>query len=72
MQHRQLFPARSYLSSIELPLTFGLGTATVAESARIVWPSGKMSVLSNLEGGKVHEVDEPAVSAGPNHPGQAW
>jgi hypothetical protein len=58
-QHRQLFPARSYLSSVELPLTFGLGTATAAESIMIVWPSGKTSVLKGLEAGKVHEVVEP-------------
>jgi hypothetical protein len=58
-QHRQLFPARSYLSSVELPLTFGLGTAAAAESVTIVWPSGKTSALKGLEAGKVHEVAEP-------------
>jgi enediyne biosynthesis protein E4 len=62
-QHRQLFPARSYLSSVELPLTFGLGAATTAEAVRIVWPSGKTSVLSNLEAGKTHEVEEPVAEA---------
>jgi hypothetical protein len=58
-QHRQLFPARSYLSSVELPLTFGLGAATAAESITIVWPSGKTSELKGLETEKVHEVAEP-------------
>ena len=58
-QHRQLFPARSYLSSVELPLTFGLGPADQAESVTIVWPSGKTSELKGVEAGKVHEVEEP-------------
>jgi hypothetical protein len=62
-QHRQLFPARSYLSSVELPLTFGLGTAAAAESVTIVWPSGKTSELKGLEAGKVHEVEEPQGAA---------
>jgi hypothetical protein len=66
-QHRQLFPARSYLSSVELPLTFGLGPATVAESATILWPSGRRSELTGLKAGKTHEVDEPKgpVTLGP-------
>jgi hypothetical protein len=59
-QHRQLFPARSYLSSVELPLTFGLGPATRADSVTIVWPSGKSQVLAGLEAGQFHEIDEPA------------
>jgi hypothetical protein len=59
-QHRQLFPARSYLSSVELPLTFGLGPAARAESVTIVWPSGKTQKLTGLAAGQLHEIDEPA------------
>ena len=40
---RQLFPAKSYLSSVELPLTFGLGKADKADEVTITWPSGKMT-----------------------------
>ena len=28
------------MSSVELPLTFGLGTSTTVERLRITWPSG--------------------------------
>jgi hypothetical protein len=59
-QRRQLFPAKSYLCSVELPLTFGLGPAAAAESTTIVWPSGKTSELAGLEAGRLHEVEEPA------------
>jgi hypothetical protein len=59
-QRRQLFPAKSYLCSVELPLTFGLGPAASAESTTIVWPSGKTSELTGLEAGRLHVVDEPA------------
>lgn len=38
---RQLFPAKSYLSSIELPLTFGLGNAKIVDELTITWPLGQ-------------------------------
>jgi hypothetical protein len=40
-QRRQLFPAKGYLSSVELPLTFGLGSAKTVDKITIEWPSGK-------------------------------
>jgi enediyne biosynthesis protein E4 len=44
-QVRELFPARGYLSSVELPLTFGLGTADRVESLQIRWPDGEEQTL---------------------------
>jgi hypothetical protein len=64
-QRRQLFPARSYLSSVELPLTFGLGTARAADAVTIAWPSGVTSELTGLKAGQTHRVDEPASPAQP-------
>jgi enediyne biosynthesis protein E4 len=55
---RQLFPAKSYLSSVEHTLTFGLGKLEHAEEVKITWPSGKVSTLSNLEAGRSYRVDE--------------
>jgi hypothetical protein len=39
-QHRQVTPARSYLSQVELPVTFGLGARTAVERLRVAWPDG--------------------------------
>jgi hypothetical protein len=47
-QWRQVMPARSYLSQVELPVTFGLGAATAIESLRIHWPDGAEQVLKDV------------------------
>ena len=52
---RQLFPAKGYLSSVELPLTFGLGSAAKADAVTIVWPSGKTTELPGLVGGQTNQ-----------------
>lgn len=35
----------SYASQSELPVTFGLGTATGVESVRVTWPNGKVDTI---------------------------
>ena len=55
---RQLFPAKSYLSSVEFPLTFGLGKAEQADEITIRWPSGKVTTLKDLKAGRTYRVDE--------------
>ncbi len=39
-QYRQVVPARSYLSQVELPVTFGLGQSAAVERLRVTWPDG--------------------------------
>ena len=39
-QRRAVMPTRSYLSQVELPVTFGLATATRVESLTVTWPDG--------------------------------
>jgi hypothetical protein len=39
-QRRQVMPTRSYLSQVELPVTFGLGSATTIDALEVVWPDG--------------------------------
>jgi hypothetical protein len=39
-QRRRVMPTRSYLSQVELPVTFGLGAADHVEALRITWPDG--------------------------------
>ena len=50
-QRRQVMPTRSYLSQVELPVTFGLATAERVDELRVLWPDG------TLERVTVPEVD---------------
>ncbi|MGD8374813.1 MAG: CRTAC1 family protein, partial [Acidobacteriota bacterium] len=50
LQRRVVMPTRSYLSQMELPVTFGLGELDMVESLVVRWP-----------GGQVQEVAVPAV-----------
>ena len=40
VQKRQVMPTRSYLSQVELPVTFGLGDREAIERVTIYWPDG--------------------------------
>ncbi len=44
-QRRQVMPTRSYLSQVELPVTFGLGTADVVDSVTVTWPDGEIEQI---------------------------
>ncbi len=57
-QRRQLFPSKGYLSSVELPITFGLGQSMYADEIQITWPSGKTTTLSSLDADRSITVDE--------------
>ena len=54
-QRQQVMPTRSYLSQVELTLTFGLGEATQASAVRVRWPGAtEWQDVGALEGGKTH------------------
>jgi len=42
IQTREVMPTRGYLSQVELPLTFGLGSADRVDGVSIRWPDGSM------------------------------
>lgn len=48
VQYRQVMPTRSYLSQVELPVTFGLGATNAAEAISIRWPDGSIQELKNV------------------------
>ena len=48
-QTRRVSPTRSYLSQVELPVTFGLGASNVVDRVTIQWPNGKTQVISQPE-----------------------
>jgi len=58
VQQRQLFPAKGYLSSSELPMTFGLGALSRVDAVHVRWTSGKVSELTDLKPGQVYKIDE--------------
>jgi enediyne biosynthesis protein E4 len=44
-QYRTVMPSRSYLSQVELPVTFGLGDSTTVDKLGITWPDGTTQTL---------------------------
>jgi enediyne biosynthesis protein E4 len=46
-QIRMVSPTKSYLSQVELPLTFGLGSTTSVESVSVRWPDGSTQTIEN-------------------------
>jgi hypothetical protein len=59
-QALQVMPTKSYLSQSELPLTFGLGKVTAAESVTVHWPGGRAQRLENVAADQTLELVEPA------------
>jgi hypothetical protein len=57
-QRRQHFPAKGYMSSVEFPITFGLGTAETADQVTVVWPSGRTTEIENLAAGRAYTINE--------------
>ena len=57
-QVRAVNPARSYLSQVELPLTFGLGDASRLDELTVVWPSGAEETWADLSSGRAYVVQE--------------
>ena len=55
---RQLFPSKSYLSSVEHTLTFGLGQHDQADVLEITWPSGKVSTFPDLKSDRLYRINE--------------
>lgn len=55
VQRQQVQPTRSYLSQVELELTFGLGTSPKADVVRVGWPGeDEPRTLGSLAGDQRH------------------
>lgn len=55
-QKKQVMPTKSYLSQVELPLTFGLGANKQVENVIVHWSDGHTDELGALEIDKLHVV----------------
>ena len=45
---QELMPVRGFQSSMEYPMTIGLGYATTIDSIRVIWPNDKTTQLKNI------------------------
>lgn len=55
---REVNPTRSYLSQSELPVTFGLGSATRVDKVVIRWPGGGTQELADPSVDQLHAVEQ--------------
>jgi hypothetical protein len=56
---RQVMPSRSYLSQVELPVTFGLGGNTTVRRLTVYWPRGMKKTFEVTTVDRVIEIVEP-------------
>ena len=56
-QYAEMNPSRGYVSTVEPFLHFGLGAATLVDSAEIRWPDGSCQTLSRIAARQVVKVD---------------
>ncbi|MEO8351168.1 MAG: CRTAC1 family protein [Chthoniobacteraceae bacterium] len=57
-QTRQVNSARSYLSSSEIPVTFGLGANDQVERVEVVWPDGTVQAVKDWKPDAVNVVEQ--------------
>ena len=57
-QYRRVMPTRSYLSQVELPVTFGLGQEDHVSSVTIQWPGGGSYQMDNLKPDQLYTIQQ--------------
>ncbi|HPF11087.1 MAG TPA: VCBS repeat-containing protein [Flavobacteriaceae bacterium] len=45
---QELIPSRGFQSSMEYPMTIGLGNSSMIDSIRVIWPDAKTAKISNV------------------------
>ena len=64
-QIQQNFPVRGFMSCSERTLHFGIGAFIHADKIIVRWPDGRESLLSNVKGNQVVEINQSDASAAP-------
>jgi hypothetical protein len=59
VQRQQVMPTCSYLSQVELPLTFGLGRAESVDRVTIRWPDGTSQEVSPVSIDRLTTIEQP-------------
>jgi enediyne biosynthesis protein E4 len=65
---KQLMPARGFQSSVEYPLTFGLGKIAEIDSMKIIWPNNTYQILSNLKADSLYKINYDSGKTKPYKP----
>jgi hypothetical protein len=50
--YQELQPSRGFQSSVDYPLTFGLGSIDTVQSVTVEWPDGRVSALASVAAGQ--------------------
>ncbi|MBI3863167.1 MAG: CRTAC1 family protein [Planctomycetia bacterium] len=58
VQRRPVMPARSYLSQVELPVTFGLGANDTIDRVTILWPDGSTQDVPDVKVDQLLSVEQ--------------
>ncbi len=58
-QRRQVMPTRSYISQVELPVTFGLGKADKVDGLRVRWPDGSTQEIKDVTVDSLLVIEQP-------------
>ena len=58
VQYMEEMPTRGFQSCVTTRLHFGMGTTDVADSIKVVWPLGRVSILKNVRTNQVVVVGE--------------
>ncbi|MCR9211036.1 MAG: CRTAC1 family protein [bacterium] len=53
---KQVMPTRSYLTQVELPLTFGLGEHDSIDNVSVQWPDGEVVEMGPIDIDQSHEI----------------
>lgn len=53
---KQVMPTRSYLTQVELPLTFGLGEHDSIDNVSVQWPDGEVVEIGPIDIDQSHEI----------------
>ena len=58
VQYAEQMPSRGYQSCVSKDLHFGLSRSKTADSVRVEWPRGKVSLLRNIKANQLIEISE--------------
>lgn len=60
LMRQRVSPTRSYLSQVELPVTFGLGESETIQQVRVIWPDRTTTVVDTFERNRTNRIEQPA------------